>query len=53
MVIESSGHQMITNCAHHGSLFQQMHVLLMKTEVGLLTSKKEKLRTVKEMKLHF
>lgn len=32
-----SGHQMITNCAHHSSLFQQFQVLLMKIQMGLLT----------------
>lgn len=41
-VIESSGHQMITNCAPHRSLLQQTQVLLMQTEMGSLTFEKEK-----------
>lgn len=47
--------KMITNYTHLGSLCQQIQVLLMKTEMGLLTFEKgEKLRkNIKGNKLHF
>lgn len=39
--LSPSGHQMITNCAHHSSLFQQAQVLVLKITMGLLTFEKE------------